>query len=277
MKAIKAAALAAILAAPAGATSVTVTITNNEDNPSGLFLTPFLNVFHSGDYQAFTSGQAASAGLETLAELGGTGGAAAEALAGGAGRQAVTLTEPTGVGPSVGAPPIFDPGNSASFTIHLDPLANRNVTLLSMIIPSNDTFISSTFELFDDMGAFTGGVFNLGRSNVYDAGTEVNRSDGFGQAFNTADGDGPGTLGEDENGVVHLSSDAELATLFGQPIPPLSGGFNSGDLTSFDDLVTVSFELAPVPLPASSAMLIAGLGLGGFMMRRRAAKTSAPS
>jgi len=271
------AAVAAMLAVPAAAGTVKVTITNNSDANS-LFLTPFLNVFHSGDYNAFEGGQAASAGLRELAEVGSTGTAAAEALAGGAERQTVTLTEPTGVGPAVGAPPVFDPGNSASFEISLDPSSNQYVTLLSMIIPSNDTFISGTFRLFDDAGVFTGGSFDLGRSAVYDAGTEINNASGLGQAFNispnnvNAAGDviAGGFVEDPENGRVHLSSDAELATLFGQPIPPLAGLLNSGDVaTSFNDLVTITFEeVAPVPLPAAGWMLLAGVG-GMAAMRRR--------
>ena len=263
MKTLATALVATLFALPAAATSVTVTITNNSAADS-LYLTPFLNVFHDGSYSAFSVGEAASAGLEQIAELGLTGieTAAVEA----AGHTAFTLTEPGGFA----APPVFDPGSSATFTIDLDATSNSSVTLLSMIIPSNDTFISDTFELFDSNGIFTGGTFDLGRANVYDSGTETNEQDGFGQAFNTADGNGPGALGNEElNGVVHLSSDAELATLFGQPIPPLGGGLNVGGLGSFDDLVTVSFQLAPVPLPASSLMLVAGLGMGGFMLRRR--------
>ncbi|MEO9650789.1 MAG: spondin domain-containing protein [Roseobacter sp.] len=257
----------AALALPAAATTVQVTITNNSDT-NGLFFTPFLNVFHSGDYDPFNGGEAASAGLEELAELGSTGTAAAEAEA--MGRIIETLTEPTGVGPAVGAPPVFDPGNSATFTLDLDSTENMYLTLLSMIIPSNDTFISDTIRLFDTNGDFIAASYDLGRSNVYDAGTEVNRQDGFGQAFNTADGNGPGALGEDENGLVHLSSDAELLTLFDQPIPPLGGGLNIGDLASFEDVITISFEeIAPVPLPASGWVLLAGIGGMGALARRK--------
>ena len=273
MKTLATALVATLFALPAAATTVTVTITNNSAADS-LYLTPFLNVFHNGDYSAFTGGETASAGLEQIAEIGLTDIETAAVLAADSTRQAVTLTEPTGFGSVPGQPQVFDPGNSATFSLDLDSTDNRYLTLLSMIIPSNDTFITETFELFDDTGAFLGGSFDLGRSKVYDAGTEVNEANGDGQAFNTADGNPPGLLGTDENGRVHLSTDAELATLFGQPIPPLGGFLNSGDLTSFDSLVTVSFELAPVPLPASSMMLLGGIG-GLAVWSRRKKKNAA--
>ncbi|MEP5950139.1 MAG: VPLPA-CTERM sorting domain-containing protein, partial [Lentilitoribacter sp.] len=69
---------------------------------------------------------------------------------------------------------------------------------------------------------------------------------------------------------VHLSSDAELLTLFDQPIPPLGGGLNIGDLASFEDVITISFEeIAPVPLPASGWVLLAGIGGMGALARRK--------
>ena len=266
MKFLATAAIAVLLASPVTAASVRITITNNSET-NGLYLTPFLNVFHSGDYSAFTPGEVASAGLEELAELGSTGTAAAEAA--GAGRVIDTLTEPLGVGPAVGAPPVFDPGNSASLVFDLNAQDNMYLTLLSMIIPSNDTFITDTFRVFDANGAVIEQSVSLGRSNVYDSGTEVNEQNGDGQAFNTADGNPPGLLGTDEGGVVHGSTNAELATLFGQPLP--TGFFNQGSVSSsFDNLVTIS--ISEVPLPAGSLLLLSALGMGGIAARRKATK-----
>ena len=107
-------------AGAASAATVDITITNNS-GPNGLYFTPFLNVFHDGTYVPFTEGQAASAGLEELAEVGSTATATTEALAQVPTATAVTLTEPAGFGSQPGQPPVFDPGNSATLRIDLDP------------------------------------------------------------------------------------------------------------------------------------------------------------
>ena len=251
----------ALSAAAAQAATVDVTITNNSVG-NGLFFTPFLSVFHDGSYDPFNGGVAASPGLEELAEVGSTATAAAEADAALDDSAIITtLTEPAGVGPAVGGPPVFDPGNSATLRVDINDTDHSQLTLLSMAIPSNDTFVSITIDLF------TGGVVNFGTSiidltNVYDAGTEVNQT--FGQAFNPADGDGPGFLGDDENGVVHLPTLVEFATLFGQPTPV---GVSSLADTNLENLVSI--EIAPVPLPAAAPLLIAGLGGMAFVARRK--------
>ena len=177
------------LTGAASAASVQITITNNSGD-NGLYFTPFLNVFHDGSYTPFTAGSVASAGLETLAEVGDTSAEAAFAQTPGVGTQVFTLTDPAGVGsPEVGGPPVFDPGNSASFNITLDPFENQFLTILSMAIPSNDTFIAAKqIQLFDDAGEFIATDLVLGAASLYDAGTEINQS--FGQAFNPQDGNG---------------------------------------------------------------------------------------
>ena len=199
MRLIASTILAAALAVPATAGTINVKITNNSGD-NGVFFTPFLSVVHNGTYVPFVSGTTASAGVEELAEVGSTGTAAAEAVDASDGDRIIeTLTEPSGVGdPAVGGPPVFDPGRSASISFDLTS-GSQQLTLLSMIIPSNDTFVAATFDLFDAMGNLNVGSFTVGRNSVYDAGTEVNQS--FGQAFNPSDGNGPGFLGDEENGV----------------------------------------------------------------------------
>ena len=263
--------LSAGMVGAASAASVKVTITNNSA-ANGLYYTPFLNVFHDGSYRPFTEGETASAGLERLAEVGATDletAAITDTTASTfvAGAQVFTLAEPTGVGdPAIGGPPVFDPGASNSFTFDLDPIENMYLTVLSMAIPSNDTFITTTLKLFDDAGQFIAQNINLDAGALYDAGTEVNQS--FGQAFNPQDGNGPGFLGDDENGVVHKTTAGELATLFGQPIPPFTGGGPTTS-TAVDLTNLVSIEVSEVPLPAGLPLLLAGLGAFGWMRRRQ--------
>lgn len=270
MKIIATSLVAASLALPAAAGTLNVKITNNSGE-NGVYFTPFLNVVHDGSYAPFEAGSAASNGLEQLAEVGATGAAEAEAVdVADPNRLIGTLVEPTGVGdPAIGGPPVFDPGNSASFSFDLASDSTQ-LTLLSMIIPSNDTFVSVTIDLFDMFGALNTGIFTVGRDSVYDAGTEVNQS--FGQAFNPSDGNGPGFLGDDENGLVHLSSDAELATLFGQTVPPFASSFlTDANDVDFSNLLTIEItEIEPVPLPAAGWMLLAALGgFGAFAGHRR--------
>ena len=69
---------------------------------------------------------------------------------------------------------------------------------------------------------------------------------------------------------MHNTTAGELATLFGQPIPPFVG---SGPTTStaVDLNNLVSIEVSEVPLPAGFPLLLAGLGAFGLMRRRQRA------
>ena len=300
MKLLTIAAVATLLAVPATAGTIKVTITNNSGD-NGVFFTPFLTVAHNGTYNPLgtdadpnVAGNQATDGLRTLAELGGTGGAEAEAVdAADPDRIIGTVVEPTGVGSlSVGGPPVFDPGASASTILNLSGTSLTELTLLSMIIPSNDTFLSATLSLFNTAGELNLGSFALGRSSqftgifgdLYDAGTEINTSDGRGQAFNASEANrdpltggivGDGSFDEagtrETNGQIRVSTNNDIATFFGQTVPPFAGGFftDSADV-DFSNLITVTIEeVAPVPLPAAGWGLLAGLGGLGVMARRK--------
>lgn len=181
----------------------------------GLFQTPFWIGVHDGSFDLGTVGQAAAdfGGLEELSEEG-----------------VITplserfALESSGVDGVIAAPdgfagaPVFEPGESASQNLVIDsPASNRFFSYASMIIPSNDAFVanldSRAIELFDPRGEFLGPrTIEIFGRNIYDAGTEVNDTDG-GAAFATAGG-----TPTDENGVIamHDGLDAfvgqELAT-----------------------------------------------------------------
>ncbi|MEM9795599.1 MAG: spondin domain-containing protein [Pseudomonadota bacterium] len=252
------AATAALCLTAGGASAATLEFSiTNDSGADGLFLTPFLSVFHDGSYDAFDPGAAASAGVEAIAEEGDVSieRAAAEA----AGFTTAIAANPAGF---PGAP-VIDPGETASFQIDLDPTSDRYVTFLSMLIPSNDNFLGNAnpfaYELFDASGAFTGiAPITFLTSEVWDAGTEVN--DGEGAAFSN------GRPSTDENGVITLQ--ASLDFLLG--LDRASGGL-VGDVGGSNGVlatITVS-EVAPIPLPAGGLLLLSALGLAGAVRRRR--------
>ena len=267
---LAAAASAAALTASAHAVPITITVTNTQDT-GGLSLTPLYFAFTDGAddaFDAFDAGEAASAGVEEIAELGSFGTLAGERMA----------ADPDALGAVLGAPegfpggPIIEPGETASITIDIDPASQRFVQFLSMIVPSNDTFIGldDATALFAEDGAFLGPqTFDLSSALAYDAGTEVNDLlDGaaFVQGVD-------GMAGTAEGGVVTAATDigmvAGIVAANGQELSPeaVAAFFAGGSLGS------ISFDLAAdtVPLPAGFVLFGTAL-LGSAGLRRRAAK-----
>ena len=238
----------------ASATTLEISITNTQST-GGLFLTPVFTAIHDGSLDFFTPGTAASAELESLAEDGMTAGVQGLADAAGA-------VSGVAVGTSV-APPPLNPGETATLRLDVaDPTTNRFLSFLSMVIPSNDAFIGNgnplAYELFDMAGNFTGiGPISVLGGQVWDAGTEVN--DGQGAAFNAAGG-----TSTDEGGTVALFGD--LSPLLFQTTaagPEITSVPGTGD-------VLAVINVAAVPLPAGGVLLLAALGAGAGLARRRA-------
>jgi hypothetical protein len=241
-----------LLASQATATTLEISITNNQSE-DGLYLTPLFLALHDGGFDAFDAGSAASAGVEALAEGGDASGVIATAQ--GAGAQTGVITSPGGFGPL----PIIDPGETASIRINVDPSTGRYLSFLSMIIPSNDGFIGNdnpeAYAIFDDTGTWAGlGPIEVTLADIWDAGTEVN--DNLGAAFNTAGG-----TSTDEDGTIGLFGD--LSVLFGQ---------NTADGTTIGSTLGSSLAtitVASVPLPAGLPLLGSALLLAGLAGRRR--------
>jgi hypothetical protein len=181
----------------AAAATVHVTIRNLAPQ-NGTFLTPPWVGLHDGSFDIFDSGAAASVALERLAEDGDAGPLSSAFAMSGAGSLDATIPGPM-------AP--IAPGQTASMSFNLDPNAatSRYLSYASMVIPSNDAFISNgnatAIEVFDATGGFAGGTFTVMGSMVWDAGTEVNDELPMNTAFL---GQMMSNTGVTENGVVML-------------------------------------------------------------------------
>lgn len=259
-------ACAAALSAAAHAVPVTVTVTN-EQAEGGLSLTPLWLAFFDGQsFDAFDAGEAATQGVEDIAELGVASTIRDELLAAQADSQGGLITAPGGF---PGAP-IIEPGETVSVTFDVDPESQGWVQFLSMILPSNDNFVGldDAVRLFAEDGSFLGPQsFSLTSEFAFDAGTEVNDlSDG--PAFVAGQVDTDGTP---EGGVVTQS--VGIAVM-GQTIMLPDGSLLSSELAQAffggqTTLATVSFALADadaVPLPG--AALLFGTVLAGAGARR---------
>ena len=133
-----------------------VTITNLT---GGQPMTPFVVATHSGSFGAFTSGSAASAGIQAIAENGGV---------------------PVLVGELSSNPKVFDvavaggapvaPGATVSTFVDSDS-GIRKLTIVSMLICTNDGFGGVNSLQLNASGSQT--VYGF----AYDAGTEINTED----------------------------------------------------------------------------------------------------
>ncbi len=259
------------LGAAAHAATLEITITNTA-RTGGFAITPVYSAFHDGNFDAFTVGEAASAGVELIAETGMTSGLPSEREAVSPESQATVIAAPDS------GPPTIDPGETTTTTFSVNGSINRYFTFLSMLVPSNDTFLGNddpmAFVLFDEMGNFLGDrVINVTAEYLFDAGTEVNDPLG-GPAFVAMQ---DAMAGVAENGVVH---GVESFAAFAGVTTPL--GELNGDLINFgDDLsqfsvatITIREVAGVVPLPASGLLGLGGLlslgGLSALRGRKRA-------
>ncbi|MGC3938831.1 spondin domain-containing protein [Roseobacter sp. EG26] len=275
-------AVGASFAFSAQATTIQITVTNNQAS-GGLAITPLYTAFHDGSFDAFDLGGTASAGLELIAETGMPRGVLPDNTPFGiAVEREAQLPNSQGTVIAAGAPmtsnpPPIQPGETGSTTLHVDANSAVYFTFLSMLLPSNDHFIGNdnplAYQLFDDAGNFTGNrTINVTGAQIYDAGTEANGLTGaaFIQGADiTASPAGEGTI---QQGIP-LSSE-----LFGPDVLLATGDTLNPSLIDFTsnpgafNLLTIEIsELAPVPLPASAPLLLGALGLIGWRSRRKAA------
>lgn len=153
---ICAAMLAATLAAApaANATDFDVTITNLTN---GIYFTPFLVAAHPAGTRLFATGQPASANLQAMAEGGDISGLEADVN----GLGATVVANPAGG--------LLAPTGSTTFNMNTDGTANDRLSLVAMLLPTNDAFAGlNAIEIPAEAGSYTFDV------PAYDAGTEAN-------------------------------------------------------------------------------------------------------
>ena len=248
--------------------AIRVTVTNTAAE-GGTFFTPVWFGFHDGEtFDLFTEGEAASTGLERIAEDGSIEGIAAEfnAQVGENGIDATVLA-------NAGAPRNFDPGESASFTLDVDPseVGQGFFTWGTMVLPSNDAFFAVPDNaladpIFDENGNFIGPlVIERRGSDILDAGTEVNTEEDAAFLNQTAR-----DTGVDENGVVspHPGFNGSVGNPDATPVNILGGTTAPGavidpiigDFTADDDvLLRIEIEQVSVAFGGDD-LLIGGFG-----------------
>ncbi|MEM1379499.1 MAG: spondin domain-containing protein [Pseudomonadota bacterium] len=267
-------ATAAMGLASAHAVSLTITVENTQTvsaNGNGLSLTPvwFSFLDTSQTFDAFDVGANASAAVEEIAEVGSFGQL----------DDAVDAAQSDGITGAVIAPggvaPTIDPGETGVFVVEVDPFANDWFQFLSMVVPTNDTFVGNDapVDLFDDDGVFFGTqTFDLTLANTYDAGTEDNV---FleGAAF-LANVDGStGITTSDPIGAAQATDfSAELLAdglTFLDPV--LAAAFFSGNTTLGTVTISLTPTASPVPVPGAALLFGSMLAGGGILRRRRKA------
>lgn len=214
---------------------------------------------NNGTFDAFNSGQAATAPIISIAE----GGSGVDWF------PAFQAADPTALLDTVvpnPAGPLL-PGASGSAVFSVDTSINRFFTFASMVVPSNDYFIGNDsptqFMLFDALGNLNiSSISQFGRS-IWDAGSEAD--DPLNAAFLVG---GNNDLRTPQNGVVEFDF-AGLSIFNG--LTTAAGYVFDSQLTADAEIYRISF--AVVPEPSSVALALSGFSvLGITLLRRRAAK-----
>ena len=256
----------------AQATTLEITITNTAQI-GGFAITPVYSAFHDGNFDAFDAGGTASAGVQQIAETGSPSLLPAERLAVSPDSVATVVAAP-GSGP-----PTVDPGETTSARIDVDGSVNRYFTFLSMLVPSNDTFLGNddpfAYSIFDAAGSFLGDrVIDVTAELLWDAGTEINDLLG-GPAFVVGQ---DANAGADENGVIHAAESFAGFAGAQTPLGTLDGNLiDFGTDRSAFSVATITIREVPatVPLPASGLLGLGGFAaLGGLRLLRKKKKAA---
>ena len=184
------------LAAVSSAAQVEVTVTNQT---GGIYFTPLLVAGHDSSTHLFAVGDTASSSLRIMAECGDVSSLVSDLSSSGA---------DTVVNPAMG---LLGPGVSATAAIDTDMSGNTHLSLVAMMLPTNDGFVGlDALEIPAAAGTYTYYLFG------YDAGTEANDELISGEMCGSgvegipadptmlAGTDGTGVAGTDSNTSVHI-------------------------------------------------------------------------
>lgn len=261
-----AAAAALLMAIPARADEIQITVTN--DQPTGGFaLAPVWFGVQNGSFTTFTPGQAASSQIATLAQFGNTA-------------PLTTLFNSQNVGvdttlKSGGSLAQFLPGQSNSTTLNVsNPSADQYLSFAGMVVPSNDFFMGNAtpLQIFNASGNFIGPVtIQIYGSNIWDSDTEAQSTS---TALTFIAGQSPGTGMQITNGAVTSLFSESTAPGFLQSIlgDTTAAGYTISHVPTSDDLLA-TIQIASVPEPSS--ILILGIGIAGLLVGRKMAGTRA--
>lgn len=248
-------------AAWAGPLTVTVTVRNIAPTNS-LAFAPLRLGFHDGTFDAFNSGETATAPIISVAESG----------SGVEWFPAFQAADPTAVLGSVGGGPLLA-GQSASQSFVVDPAANPFFTFATMVVPSNDLFLGNDsptrFRLFDEFGRLTVDRIDQSAGDIWDAGSET--ADAANAAFLVG---GVNALRTPQNGVVSFDR-SELSAYRGRLT---SGGYAFDDVSLTDTTGVYENQITATPEPGTLVLLALGAtGVAGASRLRRRGPPSLPA
>ena len=262
-----------VLAAPASAISIDITITNIAP-AGGVYLTPVWVGFHNGSFDSYDGGTASAPELEALAEDGDT--APISGVFGANGTLVATATAQTGTRVQDTLGGLLAPGGTVTQRFQVDlNSANRYLSYASMVLPSSDYYIANGNPLAHDLLTLLAGgstSFFIGAPNggVNDAGTEVNdfATSAGNPLFGIPGGQSGPNQGANENGVN--------ANVVGDPYggfanQPVGGVASSLDFNSYDNGIA-RVDIAVAPVPGSVVLMVSAFAGAGFIARRRMAK-----
>ena len=258
------AACAVLTAMTAHAGTVRLTV---ENFGGATPVTPVFAAFHDGSYDIAQRGGTATAGLESLAEVGNN-----MPIAGEFGTMAGRISGNVGMGP-------ITPGSSASFdfTVDMTGMSNSYLSLASMVLPSSDYILGTVSDPGDTTFGvnlatlFANGTQTFDLTRVYDVGTEVNdfltsappipAAAGLfaGGPFAGLPNSAPPT-GITEGGTIQ-GVDTPFAGFLNSPFAPGSEPTASG-------LRITLTNVSAVPEPSSLAVF-AAMGVATVLRRRR--------